>query len=416
MRTAGHKERLAASISALTFSPLFQITLICSFLFALCAVPALSRAADDSRSEYNRIQRELRQQRKKLESATKMERSVLSDLRKTTAELNEIEDKLAAQRKKIRKLQADMAAIGEEITLNRDHMQQQWTFLKKRLRTLQRVGKSNDAVSALISGTDIAGMMRVSRYIKDISSYDHALIVNYSNAVKALGVKQNKLKQLSSGLRAEEKKMAAMEDSLKEKKRERESLLVSVRKEKSSYQQMVRELQEASHKMLRIIQESERLEREERKRRGGKKGRDEEGPEEASAFSRMKGRLHMPVDGSVALQYGSHIDPIFNLPVFRSGIHIKASLGATIRAVFEGRVVFADEFKGYDKLVIVSHGGNYHTLYGNLSRIFLQKGAIINQNDPVGSVGESGTLGYPGLYFEIRYKGKPLDPQQWLGR
>jgi septal ring factor EnvC (AmiA/AmiB activator) len=66
--------------------------------------------------------------------------------------------------------------------------------------------------------------------------------------------------------------------------------------------------------------------------------------------------------------------------------------------------------------VVVSHGGSYHTLYGNLSKIFLENGAIIKEGEAIGDVGESTALGTSGLYFEIRYKGKPLDPQQWLSK
>ena len=66
--------------------------------------------------------------------------------------------------------------------------------------------------------------------------------------------------------------------------------------------------------------------------------------------------------------------------------------------------------------MIINHGSGYHTLYGNLSEIFSQAGAIIKENQVIGKVGTSGILNAPGLYFEIRYKGKPLDPVQWLKR
>ena len=145
-----------------------------------------------------------------------------------------------------------------------------------------------------------------------------------------------------------------------------------------------------------------------------KKGRKGDDFLEDSSFSRLKGKLPWPVSGSIAIRYGTQVDPLFNLPVFRSGIHIKASSGSNVKAVHEGKVVFADDFKGYGQLVIISHGNGYHTLYGSLSRIFLKNGAIIKDNQALGEVGESNTLGTPGLYFEVRYKGKSLDPQQWL--
>jgi septal ring factor EnvC (AmiA/AmiB activator) len=77
-------------------------------------------------------------------------------------------------------------------------------------------------------------------------------------------------------------------------------------------------------------------------------------------------------------------------------------------------VIFAEWFKGFGQLVIVNHGSGYHTLYGNLSEIFSKVGDIIKEKHVIGRVGTSGMLNAPGIYFEIRYKGKPLDPTQWL--
>src|SRR5208337_916124 len=210
--------------------------------------------------------------------------------------------------------------------------------------------------------------------------------------------------------------LSKLEASLIDKKKEREALLVAVRKEKGMYENMINDLKETSSRLLTIIREAERQEREAKKRRSSKTrpGTGEEEVQEESGFSKLKGQLPWPVIGRVALQYGTQVDPIFNLPVFRSGVHVKAESGAPVKAVYDGKVVFADNFKGYGQLIIISHGSGYHTLYGNLSKIFSTNGAIIKEHQTIGEVGESSTLGSSGLYFEIRYNGKPIDPQQWL--
>jgi len=77
-------------------------------------------------------------------------------------------------------------------------------------------------------------------------------------------------------------------------------------------------------------------------------------------------------------------------------------------------VIFAEWFKGFGQLIIINHGSGYHTLYGNLAEIFSKVGDIIRENQVIGKVGTSGVISGPGMYFEIRYKGKPLDPAQWL--
>ncbi|MEW5746420.1 MAG: peptidoglycan DD-metalloendopeptidase family protein [Nitrospirota bacterium] len=378
--------------------------------------PAL--LAEQPRDEYNRIQKDLRTQKKKLDTVRKVEQTVLEDLRKTAAELGAIEEQLTTQRRKIASLQYTIAKLQEEIKSDSAALQGHKGRLKKRLRTLLALNMDTDALLVLISGEDIAQTLRTMQYLRDIAAYDYALIRKYKEELRILAEKETGLRQLHVQLKGEEKKLSLLETSLKEKKRERETLLASVRKEKGLYENMIKELRESSNRLLRIIQEAERRERELSKKRKtkSKSGAKEEEPFEDSDFLRAKGKLPWPVAGSVMISYGSQVDPLFNLPVFRSGIHIKTTDSATVRAVHEGKVVFAEDFKGYGRLVIVSHGGGYHTLYGNLSKIFSRDGAIIKDNQSIGEVGESTVLGSPGLYFEIRYKGKPLDPQQWLRR
>jgi septal ring factor EnvC (AmiA/AmiB activator) len=179
-------------------------------------------------------------------------------------------------------------------------------------------------------------------------------------------------------------------------------LLSSVKKEKNSYSKMLKEMQDVSSRILEIIKESEKTEK--------------ENVSFGKSFSSLKGRLPWPVNGKIVLPYGSQRDPQFNTPIFRSGAYIQSNDSSFVRAVHRGRVVYAEWFKGYGELVIVNHGDGYHTLYGSLSEIFTKVGDIIKDNQPVGRVGTSGLLNSPGLYFEVRYKGKPLDPLQWLKR
>ncbi len=377
--------------------------------------------AQSPQQEYEKMQRDIRKQSKKLASVKKTEQNVLDELRKTTAELNEIEKQLTSQRGKIKKIQQTINALDADINNKKEGINKQDSLLRKRLLALQKLSKENDALLILISSEDISQTARIFRYLQDISGYDHKIINKYKEDVAILSEKQAQFKKLSDELRVEEGKLTKLETSVKEKKKQRESLLVSVRKEKIHYERMISDLKESSNRLLRIIQQSEKEEAEKRKKREKTKKpgastpqKKEEEPTEDSAFARLKGRLPWPAAGTVAIQYGSQVDPLFNLPVFRSGIHIKTALGTSVRSVHEGTVVFADDFKGYNKLVIVSHGNGYHTLYGNLNRIFLKNGVIIKDSESIGEVGESSALGTSGLYFEIRYKGKPLDPQQWL--
>lgn len=394
------------------------VLLVLAGLVVFSGFPVTADSAESAKEKYKKVDRELRQQKKKLEQTKKVEASVIDELKKVAEDLREVNAQHKKQQAKIRSIQEKIAEVEKQIGESGAAMEAQREYLKKRLRALQKVNNQSDALIIILTTEDIGKSMRLLRYLRDISAHDKAVIQKYQGDLQQLAQEQEKLKQLRISLQAEERQLAKVEDSLKEKQRRRESLLAQVRKDKATYEHLIQGLKEDQNRLSRIMQELDRKDREKRKATGKPpaKSKTRDDVYEDSTFTRMKGKLPWPVSGSVAVSYGSQVDPIFNLPVFRSGITIKASSGVAAKAVAEGKVVYADAFKGYGQLVIVSHGGGYHTLYGNLSKIFSHNGAIIKENQAVGEVGESQAIGTSGLYFELRYKGKPLDPQQWLGR
>ncbi len=405
-------------------NPVFSFsTCLINTVFLICAVTTVflpapdALSADSTREQYKKIDRELRQQKKKLEQTRKMEASVLDDLRNAADELREVESQHKKQRARMHTIQEKIAVVESQIAASSAAIEKQRDHLKQRLRALQKATTKNDALLVLLTTEDLGTSIRLMRYLKDISAQDQKVIAKYQAALAVLGKEQDHLKALKASLQAEEKKLAKLEESLREKQKRREALLVQVRKDKSVYEHLIQSLKEDQARLDRILREAEKKEQ---ARRKGSSGQTSSGKREDvyedSAFTRLKGKLPWPVHGPVEVKYGSQVDPIFNLPVFRSGVTIRAAAGTPAKAVAEGRVVHADSFKGYGQLVIVSHGAGYHTLYGNLTKIFSYNGAIIKEHQPVGEIGESQATGSSGLYFEIRYKGKPLDPQQWLGR
>ena len=391
-----------------------SIAILLFFCGALLPAQTEDASAASTRDEYQKIQRDIRKQKKKLAEATRTEKSVVSDLRRVESQIGDIGDQVSATKKQISTIRGSITVLEGQIAAGTGRLEAQRKRLAKRLRTLQRISDSKEVMLMLVSNEEPSTLLRISRSLGEISRRYNESITKYRIELMGLGVQKKKLDGLVSNLRAEEQNLTRLEDSLKGKKKDKETLLVSVRKEKDTFQRMINELKDNSERLQRMIREAEKREKSPKKKTV--KGRQPE-PESLpadSAFTRMKGKLAWPVHGKLAIRYGSQTDPIFNLPVFRSGIHVKSESGSVVSAIWGGKVVYAAEFKGYGKMVVISHGAGYHSLYGNLSRIFLKNDAIIKENDQVGEVGDSAAIGSSGLYFEIRYKGKPLDPQQWL--
>ena len=127
----------------------------------------------------------------------------------------------------------------------------------------------------------------------------------------------------------------------------------------------------------------------------------------------FKGSLPWPADGRVRSTFGRHKHPKFDTYTIQNGIEIDAPADAPVEAVHEGEVVFAERFKGYGLMVVVDHGGKHHSLYAHLGEARVQPGQKVAAGEVVGTVGST-TLEGPGLYFEMRFQGRPEDPLEWL--
>ncbi len=127
------------------------------------------------------------------------------------------------------------------------------------------------------------------------------------------------------------------------------------------------------------------------------------------SFVRQKGNLRLPVRGNVSGRYGSPRDGGGTW----KGLFIKAGIGNDVKAVANGRVVFAEWMRGFGNLLIVDHGDSYLTIYGNNDSLLKQVGQAVKGGETVATVGNSGGNPDSGLYFELRHQGQPVDPMKW---
>lgn len=131
---------------------------------------------------------------------------------------------------------------------------------------------------------------------------------------------------------------------------------------------------------------------------------------EIPPFSSNKGRLAWPARGDIAARFGARRR--LGKMAWR-GVLIRAEEGEKVRAVYHGRVAFADWLRGFGLLIIVDHGNGYMSLYGHNQSLYKSVGEWVDKGDVVAAVGSSGGRSTAGLYFEIRHNGVPDDPLRW---
>jgi len=128
------------------------------------------------------------------------------------------------------------------------------------------------------------------------------------------------------------------------------------------------------------------------------------------AFTRLRGKLAWPVSGHLLARFGDARAG----GVHWDGVLVATERGAPVKAVCEGRVIYADWLPGLGLLAIVDHGDGYLSLYGHNERLYKAAGEHVAAGDTLAAAGDSGGSPRPELYFEIRKAGKPVDPRPWF--
>ncbi|MHC1701389.1 MAG: murein hydrolase activator EnvC [Humidesulfovibrio sp.] len=125
-------------------------------------------------------------------------------------------------------------------------------------------------------------------------------------------------------------------------------------------------------------------------------------------FDAYKAALPWPVAGRVVTAFSPEGRPS------RRGIGIATGEGSTVRSVFWGKVVHNDVLRGLGKVVILFHGGDYYSLYAYLADVTVQPGQEVEKDEPIGHAGYYPEAHGNGVYFELRFHQKPINPLLWL--
>lgn len=117
-----------------------------------------------------------------------------------------------------------------------------------------------------------------------------------------------------------------------------------------------------------------------------------------------------PATGEVTASFGLYVHPVLKQEMLHEGIDIQAPVGAGVYAAAAGKVKLVADTAQRGKTIILEHGQDVDTLYGHLGEVLVSQGEVVSQGQMIGKIGKSGMAAVPMLYFEIREKGKAVDP------
>jgi septal ring factor EnvC (AmiA/AmiB activator) len=128
---------------------------------------------------------------------------------------------------------------------------------------------------------------------------------------------------------------------------------------------------------------------------------------DGTPLQEFRGVLDWPVAGEVVGGFGPRRDPRYRTEVPHNGVELTTRPGSAVRAIYPGKVLFADALEGYGPTVVVHHAGRVFSLYAGLASLGVGKDDMLSLGQPVGAAAER-------LYFEIRVDNRPENPLDWL--
>ena len=272
-------------------------------------------------------------------------------------------------------------------------------------------------VQMLFSGENPASAAREIHYASYISRAQARLIEGLRGNLRELQRLANEALDRSVELADIENRQRTEKEQLARESEARRKVLQQLSLQIQSQRKEVTTLERNEQRLTRLIEKLARMAMpkepaEKPKRRGP---RNDAVPESglSGAFASLRGRLRLPSRGELASRFGTARE---DGGTTWKGVFIRASPGEDVRAVAAGRVVFADWMRGFGNLLIVDHGNQYLSIYGNNETLFRQAGETVGSGDAIARVGNSGGNPETGLYFELRYQGKPIDPLAWIKR
>ena len=253
-------------------------------------------------------------------------------------------------------------------------------------------------VKVMFSSRDAADLLQRIRFMQLVAEYDARLFQDYERKLNRLLKEKEALLQVRSNLLLLKKDAEIKKNDFVEEKNKRRSFLRRLRREKNIGAKLRKELIDASRSLDNIISEQ-------RKRLDSGK---------ALNISDYKGRLNYPVKGQLLSHFGRKRDRRYDSYTVHNGIVIKTPQDTPVRALYAGRVLYTGFLDGYGNLVILGHGGEYHSVYGHLDKFLIKSGQTVRKDQIIAKSGDSGAIMSTSLYFELRKNGKAIDPISWF--
>jgi septal ring factor EnvC (AmiA/AmiB activator) len=373
------------------------------FMLALTAFSGHLLAQDDNSSEQREklaeLQAELRARQQVLENSKASAQELESVLKASELEIAKVAKALALTKQNLDSVKQEQSVLQNEQSELKTAIRKQQSLLSSQLKSAFMAGHY-DYAKMLFYQEDARNFERVITYYQYVAKARQKEIESFRGNVARLEEVNEALVEKAQSLLSLQKDQENQRAVLITRQDDRKNTLKKINKTIASENQKIASLQ-ADEQALKNAIEAARIAAERAAR---------EAKVSLDGLANLKGKLSTPVDGRVRNLFGNRRQG----QVRWKGIIIDGAEGDPVTTIAPGRVLYADWLRGFGLVSIIDHGEGYMSVYGHNQALLKQVGDEVRGGERIALVGRSGGQEYPNLYFEIRHKGKALNPRTWF--
>jgi len=377
-----------------------RVRALASVLVVAIGVAPAARAADRA-GELEGLREKIQQSRERVTGHEASERAILEELEDVDQRLTEVTRERDKARRDVGDARARLEQVRPRLEATKASLARTRRALAARAVALYRGGELGP-VRVLFAADSLRDLMARASALRMLVRHDADLVARFAGERDRLASLEREASEVVAAREEATTRLSQLVGSLDGERRNKGGILARVRRDRTAERRLLVELEQAAEALEETI------------RSLGRQGDAPSGGVPGDGGGLRRGALAAPVDASIAQRFGRVVDPQFQTETLRNGVDFAAPAGAPVRSVGRGIVRFAGWFRGYGRIVIIDHGDAYHTVSGHLDEIHVRVDDTVVAGQAIGTVGETGSLAGPSLYFELRRNGSPIDPAPWL--
>ena len=363
-------------------------------MLLLLSTVAQAQDSDDAEKELAALQEELKARQQALLNSRASAEELQAVLAESEKQIGAVAGKLNTTRKALTENKQQQASLTRRQAELREAIGQQQSMLAGQLKSAFIAGHY-DYAKMIFYQQDAARFERIITYYKYLNQARQANITQFTATVTELESVTASLQQKASELNQLQADQQQQQNELVARQQDRQQTLKQLNAKIAGEETRIAQLREAEQALVEAIERAQRM---------------SQIPQELTGLASDKGRLLKPADGSVRKLFGKRRQG----QVRWKGIMIDGREGSAVKAIAHGRVVYSDWLRGFGLVTIIEHGDGFMTVYGHNQALLRQAGESVAKGETVALLGQSGGQNSPNLYFEIRHKGKAVNPADWL--